>query len=196
MTVREVDPVSLLEAWRARGDDRIDPVRFALIEALARRSARHEGEARRILDDKLDSLLRDYGEASARKARQANAAADAPHPRSALAALAEGLAPTTPARVANTLDYLRATWSRLSAERSLTRSLATVPENAGPLNSQQLVHRSLTLMRDLSPEYLHRFMSYVDALLRLDQGFGGAAPTGAESARAESPKRAPRRKPG
>ena len=44
-----------------------------------------------------------------------------------------------------------------------------MPKNAAPLNSHHLVHRSLTLMRDLSPEYLDRFMSYVDALLWLDQ---------------------------
>ena len=31
-----------------------------------------------------------------------------------------------------------------------------------------LVLRSLGLMRDLSPEYLHHFMGYVDTLLFLD----------------------------
>jgi hypothetical protein len=32
------------------------------------------------------------------------------------------------------------------------------------------VLRSLALMRDISPDYLNRFMSYADTLLRLDQG--------------------------
>jgi hypothetical protein len=30
--------------------------------------------------------------------------------------------------------------------------------------------RSLALMRDTSPDYLNRFMAYVDTLLCLDQG--------------------------
>ena len=33
-----------------------------------------------------------------------------------------------------------------------------------------LVLRSLALMRDISPDYLNRFMSYADTLLCLDQG--------------------------
>jgi hypothetical protein len=33
-----------------------------------------------------------------------------------------------------------------------------------------LVLRSLALMRDISPDYLSRFISYADALLCLDQG--------------------------
>jgi hypothetical protein len=32
-----------------------------------------------------------------------------------------------------------------------------------------LVLRSLALMRDIAPDYLNRFMSYVDTLLCLDQ---------------------------
>ena len=72
-----------------------------------------------------------------------------------------------------TLRYFRSTWSRLSAHQRLTQSLAQVPANAGPLNSHHLVHRALTLMRDVSPPYLNRFISYVDALLWLDQASGG-----------------------
>ena len=197
-TVNDNDSKAVIDALRARGDGRIDPVRFRLIEALARRSAGHEGEARRILDDKLDRLLRAYGETVDRHAREAGGL-DAIDPASSstspatLAGLLERLGPqssTASSASTETLDYLRDTWSRLSAERSLTQSLATVPENAGPLNSQQLVHRSLMLMRDLSPAYLHRFMTYVDALLRLDQGLGSVAPAGSGNARTEPTKKA------
>ncbi len=82
--------------------------------------------------------------------------------------------PSVPTELAS-LAYFRTTWSRLSAERRLTRSLETVPENAGPLNSHQLVHRALQTMRETSPGYLHRFMTYVDALLWLEQGNAGKA---------------------
>ena len=88
--------------------------------------------------------------------------------------------------MADTLGYLRSTWSRLSADRRLTQSLAKVPENAGPLNSQHLVHRALTQMRELSPEYLHHFMAQVDALLWLEQAASPApAPVAAPRSRSK-----------
>ncbi|WEY40445.1 DUF2894 domain-containing protein [Paraburkholderia sp. SUR17] len=80
------------------------------------------------------------------------------------------------------LDYFRATWSRLSAERQLRQSEDRVPRNAGPLNSSSLVHRSLSLMRELSPGYLQHFLSYVDALSWVEQMNGAAV----------APKDAPR----
>ena len=76
------------------------------------------------------------------------------------------------------LGYFRDTWSRLSAERRVTQSLHDVPVNAGPLNSRRLVHRALVSMRELSPDYLHRFVAYIDALLWLEgvNGRGGTPP--------------------
>ncbi|HNV58506.1 MAG TPA: DUF2894 domain-containing protein [Rhodoferax sp.] len=63
----------------------------------------------------------------------------------------------------------RNTWSKLSAVRQVTRAMDKGPKNAGPINSHMLVLRSLALMRDISPDYLNRFVSYVDTLLCLDQ---------------------------
>lgn len=63
----------------------------------------------------------------------------------------------------------RSTWSRLSTDRQVARALKQAPTNAGPINSHMLVLRSLALMRDISPDYLNRFMSYTDTLLCLDQ---------------------------
>ena len=74
------------------------------------------------------------------------------------------------------LRHFRSTWSQLSVERQISQSLARLPANAGPLNSQRLVLRSLALMREVSPACLERFMSYVDALLWLDQASGGGSP--------------------
>lgn len=67
------------------------------------------------------------------------------------------------------LTYFRSTWSRLNVDQQLAQALAQVPENAGPLNSQRLALQALKQMRDISPDYLKRFMSYVDALFWLDQ---------------------------
>ncbi len=62
---------AVIEAWRACGDHRFDPVRFRFIEALAGRAANHRGEARRILDDKVSALLAAYRE-DLEKARDAD----------------------------------------------------------------------------------------------------------------------------
>lgn len=69
-----------------------------------------------------------------------------------------------------TMRYFRNTWSKLSVEKQVTQALGQAPKNAGPINSHMLVVRSLALMREISPDYLNRYMSYVDTLLCLDQG--------------------------
>lgn len=69
-----------------------------------------------------------------------------------------------------TLRNARTTWSRLSADKQVVQALAQAPRNAGPINSHMLMLRSLELMRDISPDYLHRFISYADSLLRLEEG--------------------------
>ena len=206
----------MLDAWRARGEHRRDPVRFRFIEALARRAAAHEGDARRILDDRLAALLAAYRE-KLEKAPCADSALAVPDgsakqaarlPRGPLAELVEHMARQAPLRgddppasdaapELKTLRYFRSTWSRLSADRRLTQSLAKVPGNAGPLNSHHLVHRSLMLMHELSPEYLNRFMSYVDTLLWVDQLNGSNAPAAAANApRTEGQKKTSRGKSG
>ena len=67
------------------------------------------------------------------------------------------------------MRYFRKTWAELAVARQLTQAIEQAPENAGPLNSHRLVLSSLALMRDISPDYLGRFMSYADTLLWLDQ---------------------------
>ena len=63
----------------------------------------------------------------------------------------------------------RSTWSRLGAERRLHQALAKVPDNAGPMNTQRLLHQALRLMHDASPAYLLHFMAHAECLLALDQ---------------------------
>lgn len=260
-----------LDAWRERGADRLDPLRFQFIAALERRAAGYAGDARRLLDDRLRQLLdayaQDWARASGEQAGAAStangeaereaqfkaqckaergaardagaelelvAASDAggeaqraaaseasaehddlspanrdpknPDPaptappdaalRATLASLNSVLAeharshrerdgaaayPELPA-----LDYFREVWSRVRTDKQLRQSLAQVPGNAGPLNSSSLVHRSLSLMRELSPGYLKQFLSYVDTLSWLEQMHGGAAPSAKDAPRAGS----------
>ena len=92
------------------------------------------------------------------------------------------------------LDYFRETWSKVSTERQLRQSLEQVPGNAGPLNSSSLVHRSLSLMRELSPGYLQQFLSYVDALSWMEQMNAGSAQAGHVTPRAGSARKSERSK--
>lgn len=175
------------EALRTPGHAPFDPVRLHFLEALARRTQAHDGAVKALLENKLQHALAAYQE---RLAHHLGAPSDAgrapsPLPHNALADLTRHLAQQplehTKAVVQGgdarmgahpelkSVRNFRNTWSQLSVEKQLTQALAQAPENAGPLNSHQLVLRSLSVMRNLSPDYLSRFMSYVDTLLWLDQ---------------------------
>jgi Protein of unknown function (DUF2894) len=205
-----------LDAWRERGADRLDPIRFRFIEALDRRAADHSGEARRLLDEKLSKLIEAYAidlEHAASKAVDANAdtdigptaSSDEPA-RDTLAGLIDYIASHAPADgdglkagsvtprpssypELEALDYFRETWSKVRSEKQLRQSLKKAPGNAGPLNSSSLVHRSLSLMRELSPGYLQQFLSYVDALSWMEQMNGGGALPAKDAPRAASAKK-------
>ena len=203
-----------LDAWRERGADRLDPIRFYFIEALDRRAASHSGEARRILDDRLSKLLEAYTHDYANDLENAaSETANAGEPaRGKLAGLIEYMSLSAPVDSdgptaghtlprpssypdMEVLDYFRKTWTTVSTERQFRQSLAQVPGNAGPLNSSSLVHRSLSLMRELSPGYLEQFLSYIDALSWMEQMNGGGALPDKDAARSVSPRKSTRGKP-
>lgn len=60
-------------------------------------------------------------------------------------------------------------WARRHSDRLVIRALKERPENPGPLNAQMLMTKSLSVMHDLSPSYLNRFVSYIDTLLWLEK---------------------------
>ncbi|WP_088507251.1 DUF2894 domain-containing protein [Burkholderia ubonensis] len=191
---------AMLDAWRASGADRLDPMRFHRIDALERRAAGHDGDARRLLDARLDALLAGYAD-DVERAGDANEPGDVAQARPASGALA-GLV-THIARDAQAdragidpalIDYFRETWSKVRTEKQYRQALDQVPRNAGPLNSSSLVHRSLSLMRDLSPGYLQQFLSYVDALAWLEDLAGGGAQAEKEAPRAKGVKKGARSK--
>lgn len=74
------------------------------------------------------------------------------------------------------LEDFRKIWAGLRAESQLRQTLDYVPRNAGPLNSNALVHRSIELMRELSPGYLRQFLSYVDDLAWIERVAAGGPP--------------------
>lgn len=88
------------------------------------------------------------------------------------------------------LQQFRTLWAGLRTESQLRQSLEPVAGDAGPLNSAVLVHRSLNLMRTLSPGYLQHFIAYIDALSSLERMRPAHAPASAETGpRAEAPRK-------
>ena len=203
---------AVLDAWRASGADRLNPLRFHLIDALDRRAAAYDGAVRQRLDERLAGLIAAYeGELIGAEdaAADAGAEADAEASQDAVwgGPLAELIAylgsddsrdplglraayPELPL-----LDEFRALWSRFSADRQVRQSQERVHKNAGPLNSNQLVHRALTLMREMSPGYLQQFLSYTDALMWMEQMTAAAAPAPKDAPRTGAAKKYTRAKP-
>lgn len=62
---------------------------------------------------------------------------------------------------------------KLNADKVVTQAIAEIPDDCGPLNPQRLATRSLETMRDLSPHYLSRFVSYIDTLFWLENADKG-----------------------
>ena len=176
---------AILDAWREQGADRLNPLDFHYLQALQRRIATHDGDARQVLEEKLSTHIADYAAELERTASRTAGSRSVISP-TALAALGQELDLRATARNMRTstststepsqalaemavLHDLRKLWSRVHTRSQVRRSLQPSPENTGPLNSSHLVHRSLTLIRETSPGYLQHFLSYVDALSWLQQ---------------------------
>lgn len=115
----------------------------------------------------LSELLAHIGELAGTHVWTRNLHPQAPPTRQAAAQPSQARRPQTPEL--KSVAYFRKTWSKLSTEQQLTQTLAQAPENAGPMNSQHLVLRSLQVMREISPAYLQAFMSYIDTLIWLEE---------------------------
>lgn len=182
---RAPDASLAIAALRQAGAGQLDPVRLHYLDALARRTQAQKGAVKRILEHKLAQALAVFAARVEQAQGQARDHIDrvTPHdPRTSLGELVRAMAHQTPDKAEGhgeshggsrpelkTMRHFRNTWSKLSVEKQLTQALGQAPKNAGPINSHMLVVRSLALMREISPDYLNRYMSYVDTLLCLDQ---------------------------
>ncbi len=226
-----------LRAWREGGLDRRDPVRFRLIEVLAQRAEGYCGAARKVLDERVATLIAAYVKAYG-ESHRAELASTVPQEDEAASehsqavhadqALSSGQATSDALQAARkpdaqeygasvqdqtlsaltaylrgrprdsqqgdakpgqahqdaypelaALDDFRAIWEHLRTDRQVRESLRQVPdENAGPLNAGNIVHRSLSLMRTVSPEYLRQFMTYLDSLAALERLCQAGDPAG------------------
>lgn len=159
------------------------PVRHRVLEAMARRVAQQQGEARRQLLARVEALMSE----SPGQARSAEAAAPMSHHGELSQLVARlnrhaGGTKATPVGMAapqplKSVVAFQGTWSTLRVEQRLRQALAQVPAQAGPLHSARIVSRALQTLHDLSPAYLDAFMTQVDALRWMEQSSGGGEPT-------------------
>ena len=201
---------AILHAWREQGADRINPLAFHYLVALQKRMATLEGDARRLLGEKLSARIGAYAE-DIERATSEDASVERTQPSTALAELTRQLdsranvldtgiattdiAPRTTLAQIGVLDDVRKLWSNVRASNQVRRSLEDSPQNVGPLNSSSLVHRALTLMSEASPGYLQHFMSYVDVLSWLQHLDDHGVITAGGSSHPASGKPRPARKP-
>ena len=182
------DSERALGALREQGANQLSPVDFHYMEALARRMNDQAPAVRHILESKLTQALSAYQiriEQTQGVCSRAVVTAQSAK-KTVLSQLIQSMAQHAPEREAEShtahwaqasaprtelksVRHFRNTWSKLSAHKQMSQALGLAPKNAGPINSHMLVLRSLELMRDISPDYLNRFMSYADTLLCLDQ---------------------------
>ena len=200
-----LSPAQQLAYWQAQQAQTRDPAAFALMQGLARRLPTLQGSARQAVQDRLQTQLEHYAQRL-----QADAAAPAvpagPGPLTELLAHARARGVLQDAPDDGSLAYpelpmldeVRAIWSRLNAERQLRQSIEQLPENAGPLNSDHVVLRALTHLRELSPDFLHQFMAYGETLAwleRMSPAPGAPARDGKPAAKSAGKPAAKPRKP-
>ncbi|WP_201312489.1 DUF2894 domain-containing protein [Dyella sp. EPa41] len=200
---------TLLDTWRAQRADRVDAVRFHFIEALERRTREQTGAVRQVLDEKLSSLLDAYARDVAKAAPVDTSTAES-SARGPLGALVDELSRRVAARdnrvppgvdadeavslpPLEALDEFQQIWSQVRTQSQVRQSMEQAPTHAGPLNSSALVHRSIALMRDLSPGYLQQFLAYIDDLAWLEQLGAASAPTLKETPAPAAKKRSRRK---
>ena len=177
-----------LESLRRDGAQRSDPVEFRYLEAMHARMHAQPQAVQRILEKRLSVAVTRFDmrfrQSTGSRTTGSKSGGSVPKPAASVNPLAalnryirdvsrEG--PDTrqqgdmagPAELKSVRQFRQA-WSRIRAEDKVDQALRQVPANAGPLNSHRLVIRTLSLMRDLSPEYLQRFVAQVETMMVLD----------------------------
>lgn len=175
-----------LQALQEDGAPGQDPVGWHYLQTLASRSTAQSGSAQALLQNRLHQALDDF-EVRLQDAPARPAATKAtpsplaqllqemrPAPEAALAAPGPGVAaslrPSSGLRTENPrVQQFRRQLRKISVQKQVRQAIAQAPQNAGPINSHMLVLRALGLMQDISPDYLNRFMTYIDTLLCLDE---------------------------
>jgi hypothetical protein len=163
----------------------LDPISFHCLEALHHRATAYEGNVRRILDIRVLELAHTLAKRAAQTRQTAYSVGAEQHRPAEHESLqdlvrylahnsapvhmevVDGESPRAPTEL-KAVAIFRNTWSKLSVNKRVETALKNGPQNAGPINSHMVALRSLELMRDISPDYLNRFMTHIDTLMLLD----------------------------
>lgn len=185
-TSDSVKVTQAIQALRQIDAHVLDPISFHGVEALHRRASAYEGNVRRNLDIRILELAHTLAKRAAQTSQTASSLAASKHRPAANEALqdlvrylahnsepirlevVDGESPRAPTELKAVANF-RNTWSKLSVNKRVETALKNGPQNAGPINSHMVALRSLELMRDISPDYLNRFMTHIDTLMLLDR---------------------------
>ena len=177
---------ALQTSLRDAGAARFDAVGWHYIEVLSQRARAQTGHAQALLNDRLTKALAQFKSKLDEAPQAPQGSETSPSPLATLlsemAQQAPLTAPTTQAskpsawRAESTqVQQFKKQLNKISVQKQVKQAIAMAPQNAGPINSHMLVLRSLGLMRDASPDYLNRFINYVDTLLSLEEAGKAAA---------------------
>lgn len=73
------------------------------------------------------------------------------------------------AKELRSLQHYRERLGKVITENMVRQVIQEDPDNAGPLNPQRLLVRTIGAMKDISPAYVNRLVPYYDSLLWLEQ---------------------------
>jgi hypothetical protein len=172
-----------LDALRAAGAARVDAVGWHYIETLASRTQAQSGPARLLLHAKLQEAIQRF-ETRMGKNQPDTVQAYSRVVPSPMGTLLQDIRQKNASQVSGQttgsqeaenprIQAFKKQLNKISVQKQVTQAIAQAPQNAGPINSHMLVLRSLGLMRDISPDYLNRFMAHVDTLLCLEEAGKG-----------------------
>ncbi len=188
------DLAQALAEARARGLPKADPTRWRRIDALAQRAASQTGATRQLLDARLKALLGELADAAVAPPTSPETPAHASgsrgdsRPLHTLLSQLQSTDVSDEPRDLKVVHQHRAAWTQLRAEQRVAETGTALPDQAGPLNSQLLLHRALTLMRETAPGYLQHFMGQAEALMWLEQALAAPSAQAAAPSRGKSAK--------
>jgi len=169
-----------LDAMRTAGAAQVDAVGWHYIETLAKRTQAQSGLAQVLLEAKLLTAMQQFDARMSTAAKPQAGPGPSPSPLATLLQdMGPKIAPQGSGKPAGwpsenpRIEAFKKQLSHISMQKKVCQAIAQAPQNAGPINSHILVLRSLGLMRDISPNYLNRFMAYVDTLMCLEEAGKG-----------------------
>jgi hypothetical protein len=157
-----------LEALQVAGTQVLAPAQWHQLQVLRTRSQDQTPTVQALLLDKAQVLLEELETTNVSAQTYVLVEKTPDITPSPLAQLVEEMQARCATGQSPRVQQFRQDLHKITVQKKVRTALSKAPQNAGPINSHMLVLRALELMRTLSPEYLQRFVSYVDTLAVLE----------------------------